>query len=595
MLDFALFLAFLLGSARAADTSTEQEAQAFLATYETLYQSVYTVAQKESWLASTDVTPAHDEGRVAGNKALAALTGNPYVIEKARRLRAHGAELSTLTRRRLERVWLNAAENPGTLPEVSAKRVEAESRQSSAMDSFPFCLEREGGKCVRPTTPNEIDDVLIASRDLSVRLKFWEAAKGSGPALKPGLIELQGLRNEVARAFEYPSYFDLQVAWYEMSTSEMMKMLEDTLKDIQPLYQQLHCWGKYELAKRYGKPVPKRIPAHWLGNRWAQEWPGLVEGVDLDPLFKTRTPEWIAKQAEAFYVSLGFDPLPKTFWEDSDLYPVDPKVRKKNTHATAWHIDLDHEVRSLQSIEPNAYWWGTAHHEFGHIYYFLSYARPEVPILLRDGANRAFHEGFGDMIAIAANQQPYLRDVGVLSSTVTIDQTQWLLNEALGETITFLPFSAGTMSHWERDLYAGNLPPSEWNARWWQYVRQFQGVDPPETRGEDLCDACTKTHINDNPAYYYTYAIGTVFKYQVHDHICRAILHQDPRSCDYRGHKEVGDFLKGLLSVGATRDWRQLMREKTGADLSSKPMLDYFSPLMSYLKEQNKGRSCSWE
>ena len=595
MLDFALFLAFLLGSARAADTSTEQEAQAFLATYETLYQSVYTVAQKESWLASTDVTPAHDEGRVAGNKALAALTGNPYVIEKARRLRAHGAELSTLTRRRLERVWLNAAENPGTLPEVSAKRVEAESRQSSTMDSFPFCLEREGGKCVRPTTPNEIDDVLIASRDLSVRLKFWEAAKGSGPALKPGLIELQGLRNEVARAFEYPSYFDLQVAWYEMSTSEMMKMLEDTLKDIQQLYQQLHCWSKYELAKRYGKPVPKRIPAHWLGNRWAQEWPGLVEGVDLDPLFKTRTPEWIAKQAEAFYVSLGFDPLPKTFWEDSDLYPVDPKVRKKNTHDTAWHIDLDHEVRSLQSIEPTAYWWGTAHHEFGHINYFLSYARPEVPILLRDGANRAFHEGFGDMIAIAANQQPYLRDVGVLSSTVTIDQTQWLLNEALGETITFLPFSAGTMSHWERDLYAGNLPPSEWNARWWQYVRQFQGVDPPETRGEDLCDACTKTHINDNPAYYYTYAIGTVFKYQVHDHICRTILHQDPRSCDYRGHKEVGDFLKGLLSVGATRDWRQLMREKTGADLSSKPMLDYFSPLMSYLKEQNKGRSCSWE
>ncbi|MCX5787459.1 MAG: M2 family metallopeptidase [Elusimicrobia bacterium] len=595
MLHHALLIVLSFGLARAADTPAEREAKAFLATYEKLYQAVYTVAQKQAWLASTDVSPAHDEGRVAGNKALAALTGDGYVIETARRLRAHDSELSPLTRKQLERVWLYAAENPGTLPEASAERVEAESRQSSTMDSFPFCLERQGGKCVRPTTPNEIDDVLVSSRDLAVRLKYWNAAKESGPALKPGLIELRDLRNQVARAFEYPSYFDLQVAWYEMSTPEMMKMLEDTLKDIQPLYRQLHCWTKYELAKRYGEPVPKRIPAHWLGNRWAQEWPGLVEGVDLDPLFKTRTPEWIAKQAEAFYVSLGLGALPENFWRNSDLYPVDPKARRKNTHATAWHIDLDHEVRSLQSIEPNAYWWGTAHHEFGHIYYFLSYARPEVPILLRDGANRAFHEGFGDMIAIAASQQPYLRDVGVLPSTATIDQTRWLLNEALGETITFLPFSAGTMSHWERDLYAGNLPPSEWNARWWQYVRQFQGVDPPETRGEDLCDACTKTHINDNPAYYYTYAVGTVFKYQVHDHICRTILHQDPRSCDYRGHKEVGDFLKGLLSVGATRDWRQLMRETTGADLSSKPMLDYFSPLMSYLKEQNKGRSCSWE
>src|SRR5581483_8495348 len=149
------------------------------------------------------------------------------VIETARRLRAHASELSALTRRQLDRVWLDAAESPGTLREVAARRVEAESRQSTTLDTFEFCLEHKDGKCVRPTTANEIDDVLVSSRDMATRLKFWEASKESGPALKPGLVDLRGLRNQVARHFDYPSYFDLQVAWYEMSTPEMMKMLED--------------------------------------------------------------------------------------------------------------------------------------------------------------------------------------------------------------------------------------------------------------------------------------------------------------------------------------------------------------------------------
>lgn len=594
---FAVLLAAAAPAFAAVDPALQKEARLFVETYSGIYQGVYTAAQEAAWKASTDVTPEHEGMRTAANQALANVTGNRLVIDRARRLLKDKAKLEPQTARQLERMWLMAAENPNDIPDVVAARVEAESKQSATLDSFPFCLEKsiDGKSCVRPTTANEIVNVLISSRDLSYRLRTWEASKESGVALKPGLIKLRGLRNEVARHFDYPSYFDLQVAWYEMPTDEMMRMLEGTLADIQPLYQQLHCWTKHELAKRYNQPVPKRIPAHWLSNRWAQEWPGLVEGIDLDPYFKTKSPEWIVKQAEAFYTSMGFEPLPEAFWKGSDLYPVPQTVRKKNTHASAWHIDLDRNVRSLQSIEPNAEWWGTAHHELGHIYYFLAYSRPEVPLLLRDGAMRAFHEGFGDMIAIAANQQPYLRQMGVLASTQTIDQNRWLLSEALDSSIVFLPWSAGTMSHWERDVYAKDLPPEQWNARWWDYVGKYQGVEPPSQRGEQFCDACTKTHINDNPAYYYTYAIGTVFKYQIHDHICRQILHQDPRSCNYYGHKEVGDFLKGLLSVGATRDWRKLLKEKTGSDLSSKPMMDYFAPLMGYLQEQNKGRSCSWE
>jgi peptidyl-dipeptidase A len=602
MRHLAPLLALLLipaSASAAVNQALEKRAQAFLTLYSKIYQGVYTAAQDSMWKASTDVTPEHEGMRTAANQALANVTGNTEVIAQARELLKRKAELSPMTRRQLERVWLMAAENPNDIPDIVAKRVAAESRQSATMDSFAFCLERSGdGKtCVRPTTPNDIDDMLVSSRaaaDLPLRLKVWTASKEIGPSLKPGLLELRALRNQVATHFGYPSYFDLQVAWYEMSTPEMMELLEGTLKDLQPLYDQLHCWTKYELAKRYDQPVPKLIPAHWLGNRWSQAWPGLVEGVDLDPLLKDKKPEWIAHQAERFYTSMGFDPLPKAFWDNSDLYPVPQSVRKKNTHATAWHMDLDHDVRSLQSIEPNSQWWETAHHEFGHIYYFLSYSRPQVPLLLRDGANRAFHEGFGDMIAIAARQRPYLEQIGVLPKDAKIDENRWLLSEALDNSVVFLPWSAGTMTHWERDFYAKGLPEDAMNDRWWDYVAQYQGVAPPSKRDAGLCDACTKTHINDNPAYYYTYAIGTLFKYQVHDHICREILHQDPRNCNYYGHKEVGDFLKGLLSAGATKDWRTLLKEKTGSDLSSKAMMDYYAPLMTYLQEQNKGRSCGW-
>jgi peptidyl-dipeptidase A len=151
------------------------------------------------------------------------------------------------------------------------------------------------------------------------------------------------------------------------------------------------------------------------------------------------------------------------------------------------------------------------------------------------------------------------------------------------------------MTHWEADVYAKNLPPDQWNARWWQYVRAFQGVEPPSPRGEEYCDAATKTHINDTPAYYYSYAIAQVFKFQLHDHIARKILKQDPRSCNYADNKEVGAFLKGIMEKGATEDWRKVLRDATGEDLSTRAMVEYFKPLMAWLEKQNKGRKIGWD
>ncbi len=155
-------------------------------------------------------------------------------------------------------------------------------------------------------------------------------------------------------------------------------------------------------------------------------------------------------------------------------------------------------------------------------------------------------------------------------------------------------WASGTMAHWEADVYARELPPDQWNARWWKYVAEYQGVEPPSPRGEQFCDAATKTHINDTPAYYSSYAIASVMQYQLHDHIARRILKQDPRHCSYAGNREVGAFLEGMQRQGASRDWRTVLREATGEELSTRAMLEYFKPLMTWLEEQNKGRTLGW-
>ncbi len=574
----------------------QEDADSFLALYNSLYQRLFRVREGSWWDAQTDVKPENDGKRIAAGEAFSAFTGDPEIVHRLRILREHSGELDPIVRRQLEKAWLAAAESPGTVPDLVSARIAAESAQSSAMDSWEYCLRRgPDGECLEFVSANDIDRLLVESRNLDERLRVWEASKEIGRSLRPGLVDLQRLRNAVAQEMGYEDFFALQVADYGMSSKEMMAMLDQWVDDLRPLYRELHTWARYTLAERYHTAVPDRIPAHWVGNRWGQSWPGLVDAVDLDALFADRSPEWIVHQAERFYTSMGFPPLPETFWERSDLYPLPAgSERKKNSHASAWHIDLDHDVRSLMSVESNSRWFTTTHHELGHIYYYLSYTRPEVPVVLRTGANRGFHEGIGEQIGLAATQVPYLREVGLLPADQVIEPVLWQLNEALSETVVFLMWAAGTISHFEHDLYAEGLDPSEWNQRWWEYKARFQGLEPPSARGDGLCDPATKSHINDDPAQYYDYAFATVLKYQLHEHIARKILHQPPSAANYYGSVPTGDFLRSILAAGATRDWRELLREKTGRDLSTEPMLDYFAPLMDWLREQNRGRRATW-
>jgi peptidyl-dipeptidase A len=584
----------LLTSLARADGET---AQSFLDLYDSLYQRLYTLDANASWDAGTDVSELNEGRATAASQATAAFVGDPQLLARARAWRAREKELTPIQIRELDTILYNAGEAPGDQVELVNKRLAAETRQRATQDSFEYCMEPrgEGGKCAHPLTANDIDDKLHTVTDAAERKRVWTAAKEIGVPLKSGLGELRDLRNGVARASGYSSYFGYQVSEYGMTADEMMTLLDQLNKDMAPLYKELHTWTKRKLAAKYGQPVPAGdIPAEWLPNRWGQEWGGLVESANLDPYFKDKSPEWIVKSAEQFYVSMGFAPLPQSFWEKSDMYPVPAgQTRHKNSHASAWHLDLLHDIRSLMSVESNAEWFGTAHHELGHIYYYISYTRPEVPLTLRKGANRAFHEGIGELANVAAFQPSYLQAMGILPKRRKDEPTQKLLAEALEQTVAFVPFATGTMSRFEYELYEKDLPQDQWQKRWWEIVGQYQGIAVPDAArltDPTLCDACTKTHINDDPAQYYDYALATVIKYQLHEHIAKEILKQDPHDCNYAGRKDVGDFLKSILEKGATEDWRKVLKDATGEELSTRAMVAYFEPLRKWLEKENKRR-----
>ena len=566
------------------------QAEQFLTSYNAEYVRLYTASSEAEWRSNTHIVAGDTSNAGAttrANQRMAAFTGSADNIRQLRELLAHKADLPAIQTKQLETALYNAANNPQTVADVVQRRIGAEAAQTEKLYGFDY---KYAGKSV---TTNDLDELLRKENNPTRRQAVWEASKAIGPTLKDGLLNLRDLRNQTVQALGYPDYFTYQASDYGLTRDEMMALVRKINAELRPLYRELHTYARYELAKKYRvKQVPDYLPAHWLPNRWGQDWGSLVEvkGLNLDAVLAKKGAAWQVKQGERFYQSLGFPALPASFYEKSSLYPL-PKDAgyKKNNHASAWHLDLNNDLRSLMSVEANTEWYETAHHELGHIFYYQTYTNPEVPPLLRQGANRAYHEAIGSMMGLAAKQKPFLAGLGLVAPNTKTDQTQQLLKEALSYVV-FIPFASGVMSEWENSFYADKLPADQLNARWWALCKQYQGMVPPTTRGENYLDPATKTHINDDPAQYYDYALSYVILFQLHDHIARNILHQDPHATNYYGNQEVGNFLRDIMRPGSSRDWRVVLKEKTGEDLSARAMIDYFQPLMTYLKTQNKGR-----
>ncbi|KAA3650198.1 MAG: peptidase [Bacteroidetes bacterium] len=565
------------------------EVEEFLANYNIKFQELYYASSEAQWTLNTHIVEGDTiTSKIAeeADAAYAAFIGSEENIEKSRSFLKSKEGLSDIQIKQLEVILYNAGNNPAIAGDLVKERIAAETKQTELLFGFETTID---GK---PASGNDINAILKDSKNLNDRLKAWEASKEVGKTLKSGLNNLKTLRNKTVQALGYEDYFDYQVSAYGMNKQEMMQVCGDMIHEMWPLYRELHTWARYTLAKKYKEEVPEMLPAHWLTNKWGQEWSSMVqlEGIDLDAKLSEKGANWIVEEGERFYMSLGFDKLPPVFYEKSSLYPAPEGADyKKNSHASAWHMNLNQDVRSLMSVVPNTEWWGTTLHELGHIYYFLEYSNPKVPMVLREGANRAYHEAMGSLIGLAAMQQPFLEGRGLLEPGLETDKTQALLSEAL-DFVVLIPWGAGVMTEFEHDLYAKDLPVDEFNKRWWELKKKYQGIVPPTERGEEYCDAASKTHINNDAAQYYDYAMSNILLFQFHDHIANKILKQDPHATNYYGNKEVGKFIKSLMVEGATVDWREDLQNKLGEPMSARAMAAYFAPLMEYLKEQNKGR-----
>lgn len=572
------------------NSAVQQEVDSFLVDYTAKFQEMYAASSEDQWSLNTAIykdNTANEERAQASEKAMTAFTGSKENIEAAQKYLEMKDKLTEKQVKQLEAILYMAGGAPEVAGAVVDSLIKANTEQTTALYGYEYTLD---GK---PITTNEIDKMLDSETNLSKRMKVWEASKEVSKGLKPGLEKLVKYRNETVQALDYENFFQYQVSEYGYTTDELLEVTRGMISELWPLYRELHTWARYEMAKKYGATeVPDMIPAHWLPNRWGQDWTGLVEveGLDLDKALAEKSPEWIVEKGEDFYVSLGFPELPESFYEKSSLYPLKgDEGYSKNNHASAWHMDLDNDVRSLMSVEPNTKWWSTTLHELGHIYYYISYTNDDVPPLLRGGANRAYHEGIGTMIGMASMQLPFLKEQGLIAEDAEVDQVQLLLKEAL-DYVVVVPWGAGVMTEFEHSLYAEGLEPRNYNDRWWELKKKYQGIVPPNERGDEYADAASKTHINNDPAQYYDYAISTILMFQIHDHIATEILNQDPHATNYWGNKEVGNFLKDLTKTGATVDWDKHLQNMIGSDLSAKPMVDYFQPLMEWLQKQNEGR-----
>jgi peptidyl-dipeptidase A len=391
---------------------------------------------------------------------------------------------------------------------------------------------------------------------------------------------------------------------YDMPPDAFAGEVDRLWEQVKPFYVALHAYVRGRLRDVYGKdvvPADGPIPAHLLGNMWAQSWSNiypLVEpykgqtGPDVSATLKKQkyTPEKMVKLAENFFTSLGLKPLPATFWERSMF--VKPADREVVCHASAWDLTYAGDVRIKMCIQPTQEDLITIHHELGHDYYYLYYH--QLPLLYQGGAHDGFHEAVGDTIALSITPD-YLKQVGLLKKVQKNEKA--LLNQQMFlalDKISFLPWGL-LVDQWRWDVFGGKVPPDKYNERWWELRKTFQGVVPPVERTAADFDPGAKYHIPANTPYM-RYFLAFVLQFQFHKSLCKAAGHEGPlHECSIYGSKEAGERLAAMLSLGASKPWPDALEVIAGTRrMSAEPLIEYFLPLMTWLKDQNKDKTCGW-
>lgn len=596
---------FLFAQAQAQKPAKAQDALSFLKQTNSDLKLMQTQANRADWVKNTYITEDTEAISAAADARL--MEYRTKAIKKA--VSFDGLQLPADQRRQLE---LLKRDNTTPAPDSPAKiqeLAEITSRMTGIYGRGKVCNEwtrthskdANGDQCL---DLEELTQIMGESRKSPELLAAWNSWHSIAPPLKPLYERYVVLTNEGARELRYKDVGQVWRSGYDMSPEAFEQEMERLWQQVKPLYDDLHCYVKEKLSATYpeAKSPDGYLPAHLLGNMWAQEWteiyplvepfPGQTQ-LDVSSALQKKNYDAVklTRLGENFFTSLGLKPLPESFYERSML--VKPRDRDVVCHASAWEITLDNDVRIKMCIQIDEENLVTVHHELGHIYYFQYYHK--LPAIYQQAAHDGFHEAIGDTIALSVNPT-YLTKVGILDEAPPANEqatTNILLKKAL-EKVAFLPF-AYLMDKWRWDVFSGKTSPADYNKSWWELRQKYQGVKAPGPRPADAFDAGAKFHIPANTPYA-RYFLATILQFQMHRSLCQTAGYKGPlSSCSIYGNKAAGDKLRGLLELGASRPWPEALKLATGEDkMDATAIVDYFAPLTRYLKEQNKGKQCGF-
>jgi len=584
------------GSETTAAPKSADDAKQFLTNVNNTMLKLGIEAAQAGWVAQNFITE--------DTEALDAHS-NQQVIEAVARYAKEAAAYNSIqvppdARRQLDLLKLSLVMVTPSDPGEATELTRIASGLRSAYGRGKWCADPS-----KPQSCMNIDDitkVMADSRNEPELRKVWEGWHTISPPMRKDYARFVDLSNKGAKEL---GFVDTGAMWrqkYDMPADDFTKELDRLWDQVRPLYVKLHAYVRMKLRAKYGDAVPQDgpLPAHLLGNIWAQDWSNVYPlvspanadaGYSLTDILKRRktAPLDMVKIGERFYTSLGFAPLPETFWKRS-LF-VRPQDRDVVCHASAWDIDSEDDVRIKMCIQPTEEDFNTIHHELGHNFYQRAYKAQ--PVIFRDSANDGFHEAIGDAIALSVTPE-YLVRIGLLDKAPDASRDIGLLMTRALEKVAFLPFGL-LIDQWRWKVFAGEVQPANYNKAWWDLRLKYQGVAPPSPRSEDFFDPGAKYHVPDNTPYT-RYFLAHILQFQFHRALSQAAGCKGPvHRCSIYESKEAGQRLNAMLTMGLSRPWPEALEALTGSkQMDASAILDYFAPLDKWLDEQLKGQKTGW-
>jgi len=454
-----------------------------------------------------------------------------------------------------------------------------------------------------PLTLEEASEIIAKSRDPKMIQQAWEGWHAVAPPMKASYARMVEIGNAGAKELGFSDIADMWLANYDMPSKDMEATVEKLWTQVQPLYNDLHCYARGKLNAKYGDAVqPKTGPirADLLGNMWAQQWNSIYDivappssdpGYDLNKVLVAKKYDEIrmVKTGEAFFTSLGLAPLPETFWQRSLI--TRPRDREVVCHASAWDLDNLDDVRIKMCTQINAEDFSTVHHELGHNFYQRAYNKQDY--LFKNGANDGFHEAIGDFIALSITPE-YLKQIGLITAVPPASADLGLLMDRALEKVAFLPFGL-KVDKWRWQVFRGETTPAQYNQAWVDLGLKYQGITPPGPRPADAFDPGAKFHVPGNTPYL-RYFLSFILQFQFQKAACEQAGWTGPlHRCSIYDNKEVGTKFTKMLEMGASKPWPDALEAFTGTrEIDGTALVEYFAPLQAWLKEQNAGQTCGW-